>query len=199
MNVEREFSVLLQKLIPDLNRGTVNLTAITQELNELQDVHAAKQLPTAAMLCNGAVRYADFVAIESTSGDEVKLRDLLRLAIVNLQHSQGIGGELEVAFRSLRFRSALMDEGELRAMADDGPRDVFSVAAGAVLKRNTSAQPTYVSPGILGEPMRLMLSAVLILEHNQGSAAEIVARVPDSWARLPWFQRIIQIVKDSRL
>lgn len=199
MNVEREFSVMLQELIPDLPRGKVNLAALTQKLNELQDVHAAKQLPTAAMLCNGAVRYADFVSMESTGGDTDKLRDLLRLAIVNLQHAQGLGGELEVAFRSLRFRSALMDEGELREMADSEPRDVFCAAAGAILQRVVSEHPAYDPPGILGEPMRLMLSAALSLDSDQGNAAEIIARLPETWAKLPWSQELIRIVKDARI
>lgn len=197
-NVEREFSLMLQELIPKLHRGTENLTALTQKLNELQDVHAAKQLPTAAMLCNGAVRYASFVAAESTGGDADKLRDLLRLAMVNLQHAQGLGGELEVAFRSLRFRSALMDDGELREMADSEPRDVFCAAAGAILKRNVSEHQAYHSPRILGEPMRLLLSAALSLDSDQVNAAEITARLPETWAKLPWSQKLIQIVKDAR-
>lgn len=199
MNVEREFSAMLQKLIPNLHRGTDNLTDLTQKLNELQDVYAAKQLSTAAMLCNGAVRYASFVAAESTGGDADRLRDLLRLAIVNLQHAQGLGGEIEVAFRSLRFRSALMDEGELREMADSEPRDVFCAAAGAILKRVVPEHQAYDSPGILGEPMRLLLSAALSLDNDQGNAAEITARLPETWAKLPWSQKLIQIVKDARI
>ena len=199
MNVEREFSVMLQELIPNLHRGTGNLTALTQKLNELQDVHAARQLPTAAKLCNGAVRYASFVVAESIGGDADKLRDMLRLAIVNLQHAQGLGGELEVAFRSLRFRSALMDEGELREMADSEPRDVFCAAAGAILKRVVPKHPGFDSPGILGEPMRLLLSAALSLGNDQGKAAEITARLPETWAKLPWSQKFIQIVKDARI
>ena len=198
MNAEREFSVMLQELIPNLHRSTANLTVLTQKLNELQDVHAAKQLPTAAMLCNGAVRYASFIAAESTGAEADKLRDLLRLAIVNLQHAQGLGGELEVAFRSLRFRSALMDDGELREMADSEPRDVFCAAAGAILKRNVSEHQAYHSLGILGEPMRLLLSAALSLDSDQANAAEITARLPETWAKLPWSQKLIQIVKDAR-
>lgn len=199
MNVEREFSVMLQELIPNLHRSTANLTVLTQKLNELQDVHAARQLPTAAMLCNGAVRYASFVVAESTGGDAEKMRDLLRLAIVNLQHAQGLGGELEVAFRSLRFRSALMDEGELREMADGEPRDAFCAAAGAILKRDVSEHQAYHSPGILGEPMRLLLSAALSLDSDQVKGAEITARLPETWAKLPWSQKLIQIVKDARI
>jgi hypothetical protein len=199
MNVEREFSVMLQELISNLHRGTDNLTALAQKLNELQDVHAARQLPTAAMLCNGAVRYASFVSAESTGGDAEKLRDLLRLAVVNLQHAQGLGGELEVAFRSLRFRSALMDEGELREMADSEPRDVFCAAAGAILKRVAPEHQVYDPPGILGEPMQLLLSAALSLDNDQGNAVEITARLPETWAKLPWSQKLIQIVKDARI
>lgn len=199
INLEREFSAMLQKLIPDLPGATKNLTALTQKINELQDVHSANRLPTAAMLCNGAVRYAAFISMESTGFDADKLRDQLRLAIVNLQHAQGLGGELELAFRSLRFRSALMDEGELREMAAGGELDVFSVAASAALKRKSVAHQPNHYPGILGEPMRLMLSAVLSLDSDQGNAAKILAQLPETWATLPWFKRIIQITSDARV
>jgi len=75
---------------------------------------------------------------------------------------------------------------------------VFCAAAGAILKRNVSEHQAYHSLGILGEPMRLLLSAALSLDSDQANAAEITARLPETWAKLPWSQKLIQIVKDAR-
>jgi hypothetical protein len=46
--------------------------------------------------------------------------------------------------------------------------------------------------------MRLLLSAALSLDSDQVNAAEITARLPETWAKLPWSQKLIQIVKDAR-
>ena len=196
--VEYEFSSMMQVLISQLSDESADIMRLTQRLNELQDVYASRSLPTAAALSAGAVLYASFLAHELREDDDQKLTNLLRITIANLHLSQGLGGELEFALRSLRFRSAMLDEGELRVIAEGEPRDVFRDAARSVLFREAALDNVKISSGVLGEPMRQLLTAVLTAGSAAGDAAQMSAQLQKSWARVPWGKKLVSVVMNER-
>ena len=198
MDVERKFCSMMELLIPKLSDQMIILTPLTRELNGMQDVYASSGLPTAAALSAGAVQYASLLSAEMSGEPEQKLKEHLRLALVNLRHAQGHGGELEIAFRSLQLRSALMDRNELRILAESGPLDLVRSAAHVALRGERLLDPVPVQSGVLGKPMSLLLTAAALLGSDPEKAEELLDHLPAAWAKVPWNQNLIRFVRDAR-
>ena len=198
-DVEQEFSALLDALVPGLSEGSTDMMRLTQKLNELQDSYASRELPTASTLCAGAVQYARLLNDEATSSDGQRMSSQLRSSLAKLQHANGLGGNLGLALRSLRFRSAVMDREELEDFVQSGPEDWFWSAASARLGRIRVPREKKEVPNRLGEPMKEILMAVASGKIGVSLLEQLRAVSMADRVAIPWVKVLVEPVYEGQL
>ena len=161
-------------------------------------MYASRNLPTAAAMCAGAVLYASLLRSELAGNDIQRINSQFRGAVASLQHARGLGGELENAYRSLLFRSALMDEAELRKLADSEPEDQFCLAARSVLGRDPGHAFVPHPAGAVGELMRLMLDVAMSRSAGPESSETPGASRLQSRAHVPWVKCLLNRLQSAR-
>ncbi len=196
--IEHEFAFIVrddvEAKVSDANRRELS----TQRLNEMQDEYASRDLPTAATMCAGAVLYASLLRSELAGNDIGKMSGQFRGAIASLQHARGLGGELENAYRSLLFRSALMDEAELQRMADSEPEDQFCLAARSVLGRDPGHAFVPFPSGAVGELMQSMLKVAILRNASPVGPDTTGASLLHSRALVPWVKCLLDRLHSER-
>jgi hypothetical protein len=196
-DIEREFTAMLNVLVPGLSDGVANSVSLNRRLNEMQDSYASRGLPTASSLTAGAVQYARLLIDEVRGADSHRFSSQLRNCITTLQRAKGLGGNLGLALRSLRFRSALLNQEEFQDLAESAPDDVFRRAIRARLGENDVPVDRNDIPDILGEPMKVIILGVSSSQAGPSILAQLSAISKADWVAVPWVKALTNPIEEE--